>query len=180
MKIQPLKSYKPPVYPTMQEARRDARLLERLPKRWKKNSSLAPLIGTGLAFHLAGSGCKLFAEEKDGVEVRVLAVENEAQAAAKNISAFPVTRVAPILEEALANDGRGSFGCVAVSSPIFLPEHEAVELIRSELERAGLVLRTNVVLEGLNVPGPKSCTEEEYYEAYQKKEDWVNRNSAFW
>jgi hypothetical protein len=56
--------------------------------------------------------------------------------------------VAPLLAEALENDGRGSFGCVAVNPPTFMAEDEALDLIEQELRAAGLKLSANPVLEG--------------------------------
>jgi hypothetical protein len=60
--------------------------------------------------------------------------------------------VAPLLDEAMKYDGRGSFGCVAVNPPTFLSEDEAIELIRTELEAAGLKLKEGVDLDHVEVP----------------------------
>jgi len=56
------------------------------------------------------------------------------------------------LEEALANDGKGSFGCMAVTAPVFLSENDAIELIQVELEKVGLNLKTGVTVDGLHIP----------------------------
>lgn len=60
--------------------------------------------------------------------------------------------VAPALADALKHDGRGAFGCVAVSPPSFLAEDEALDIIRAECAKAGLKLREGVVLDRVETP----------------------------
>jgi len=151
MTIKPVKTYTPPAYPTYEESKQDAHLLERLPRRWGK--TLAPLLGTGILIQIVGTGCSQ--NDTQGKGVKITAVEPLGQKpknVADAVRAIPATRVAPILEDALANDGRGGFGCVAVSAPVFLSEDEAIDLIRAELEKAGLALQTGVSVDGLQVP----------------------------
>jgi hypothetical protein len=128
-------------------------LLERQPRRWGGSRSIATLLGTGLMIHIVGSGCR---SDSDGKPVRKTGIHIALQKALEDIEnklrALPATRVAPMLEEALATDGRGSFGCVAVSSPVFLSENEAINLIEFELKKAGLKLREMARLDGLQVP----------------------------
>ncbi|MCL1888659.1 MAG: hypothetical protein FWF96_07305 [Kiritimatiellaeota bacterium] len=154
MKIKPLKSYPPPAYPTRAEAKQDARLLENPPRRCGKGNPLATLIGTGFLFQIAGTGCRDKPVQNKDVETPVVEPleRNQPPARAAVVRAVPVTRVAPILEDALANDGRGAFGCDAVSAPIFLSENEAVDLIEAELEKTGLKFHDIVTVEGLRVP----------------------------
>jgi hypothetical protein len=170
MKITPLKSYAPPAYPTYGESKQDPRLLANLPRRWRKNPSLAPLLGTGILFHIAGSECRADEAEKDVANVKtVLPAEHEKDDALAIENARPlpaVTRVAPLLEEALAKDGRGSFGCVAISSPVFLSENEALDLIEDELGKVGIVLHDMVTVDGLEIPSG------------EKDDDWgMGRNN---
>ena len=151
MTIQPIKSYKTPAYPTYEESKRDAHLLERLPRRWGKNP-IASLLGTGILIQIAGTNSRGDEPVKD-VEVKIVEpLEQGRKAIANAVRALPATRVAPILEEALAKDGRGSFGCVAVASPVFLSENEALDLIQAELEKAGLTVQDFVTVDGLSVP----------------------------
>ena len=153
MTIKPLKSYKAPAYPTLQESRQDARLLERVPQRWGKNTSLASLLGTGILIQLAGTGrADEAATEAADAKIVLPAGQDEKDAAANAVRAIPVTRVAPMLAEALANDGRGSFGCIAISAPVFLSENEAMDLIEAELAKAGLKVKDMVAVDGLKVP----------------------------
>jgi hypothetical protein len=60
--------------------------------------------------------------------------------------------VAPVLGEALEQDGRGGFGCVAIDPPIVLSEAEAIEIIETELKAAGLKTELNVKVEGVTAP----------------------------
>ena len=160
MTIKPMKSYKAPAYPTYGESRQDARLLERLPRRWGKGSPAASLIGTGIMIQIAGAGR---GDDAQGNEAKAAIVERagqERKTVADAARALPVTRVAPILEEALANDGRGGFGCIAVSAPVFLSESEAIDLIEAELKKTGLEWKDIVTVDGLQVP---------------EKDDWASR-----
>ena len=162
LKIKPLKSYKPPAYPSIEEARLDARLLERIPRRWSARNPLATLLGTGLMIHFAGC-----ARNETGAPVPPpphgadFAGIEKSRNFSQAFRAIPATRVAPLLEEALANDGRGSFGCVAVSSPVFLSENEAMDLIVSELKKVGVELHDMVALDGLKIPGAPSAKNRE-------------------
>ena len=153
MKIKPLKHYKNPSYPTYEESKRDARLLEHVPRRWKNGIPLASLMGSGLLLQTLCAGCKDNHEPKESVAVKLANLfKKKNEAAADNARAIPATRVAPFLEEALANDGRGTFGCIAVSAPVFLSENEALDLIQGEMEKAGLRMRDMVTLDGVLVP----------------------------
>ncbi len=81
-----------------------------------------------------------------------------AKAAAKQNAAEQVqkvtTLVAPVLADALAHDGRGSFGCIAVSPAVMMSESEALDLIRTELKTAGLDLYKGVALDNVMAPIP--------------------------
>ena len=153
VKIKPLKSYKPPAYPTFHESRKDARLLQKLPRRWGRSKPVATLLGTGLMIHVVGSGCR---SETDGARAPGNRAQISLQKAPEdikvNVRAIPATRIAPMLEAALENDGQGAFGCIVVSAPVFLSENEAIDLIQHELEKAGLKLREMAHLDGLQVP----------------------------
>jgi len=162
MKIKPLKTYQTPAYPTHEETRHDPGLLGHLPRRWKQNNTLGSLLGTGLMLHIIGNGCKPNNPNEDKTDGRLSLVDKNAKnKKMDNIPTLPVTRVAPILAEALANDGRGSFGCVAVSAPVFLSENEALDLIQGELEKAGLKLHDMVSLDGVRVPAPSRANSPE-------------------
>jgi hypothetical protein len=62
------------------------------------------------------------------------------------------TTVAPFLEESMDSDGRGSFGCMATNPPIYMAENEAVEIIKTELQKAGLELADSFKVEQIQAP----------------------------
>ena len=150
MKIQPLKRAREPRYPTMEEARRDPLLLARMPVRWEKNSAFAACLGlfvvsaqaseTPLPDHLAAAAASVSPDRRPLIP--------ESSVEARKVASI----VAPLLDEALENDGRGSFGCIAINPPSFLSEDEALELIREELEAAGLELEYGTTLDAVPAP----------------------------
>ena len=77
---------------------------------------------------------------------------SDADAAAKAEAARRrvATLVAPMLQKALDEDGRGAFGCVAVDPPTFLSENEALNLIEQEFAKAGVKLRDCYELTGFS------------------------------
>jgi hypothetical protein len=157
MKIRPVQTYPAPGYPTREQARQDPDLLKNVPARWEKAPGFAALLGL---LALTSSGAEA---AEDGAPPPAAALDPEG--GGERGTAADVQRagaiVAPILDEALERDGRGAFGCVAISPPSFLSEDEALELIRTELEAAGLRLRDDAVLEDMTAPtGPAESRKE--------------------
>ena len=157
MNIRQLKSYDVPRYPTQSESQRDATLLERMPRRWTASQPFAALLGAGLL----AKAMLAQAEEKETVKPaqaeavqKPLAAGQREEAEAVRQTRRIATLVAPMLDEALAHDGRGSFGCIAVDPPCFLSENEALELIQDELEKAGLNLQDGMAVDNLEAPLP--------------------------
>ncbi|MBQ3811852.1 MAG: hypothetical protein II839_13660, partial [Kiritimatiellae bacterium] len=74
--------------------------------------------------------------------------ETAAAARAEAERAAVATVVAPILQKAMDEEGRGSFGCVAVDPPTILSESEALNLIEQEFAKAGVKLRDAYELTG--------------------------------
>jgi hypothetical protein len=56
--------------------------------------------------------------------------------------------VAPIFEH---GEGRGAMGCSAVTSPVFLSEEEAMQIVRDELGRQGIQLKEGITLKDTHV-----------------------------
>ena len=114
-------------------------------------------IGSALGVGFLGA---LLAQLAEGVEPAIqpppaAALDDEraasdADAAAKAEAARQsvATLVAPMLQKALDEDGRGAFGCVAVDPPAFLSENEALNLIEQEFAKAGVKLRDCYELTG--------------------------------
>ena len=155
MKIQQVNRYHTPEYPTLEETRCDAHLLERLPHRWMSARPFASLAGMGLLTKalMAHAEPSPVAAPAETMQTPINQAPSPAhkQTAVKQTKRI-ATAVAPLLSEALEHDGRGTFGCVANNPPCFLSENEALELIQSELEKAGLKLRDGMTVEGLEAP----------------------------
>lgn len=153
MKVEPLRRYDAARYPTMDEVRGDPELLRRVPNRWLHPGRWAALVGCGLLADAALPAA-------DGVTPPAAGGPATDQAPAGDRTQQPVDAavavhdawVAPLLAEALAQDGRGAFGCVAVNPPSFLSEDEAMELIRKELEAVGLRLEEGLALPDVEMP----------------------------
>lgn len=121
-----------PRYPTWDLVRHHpALLVERLPRRWRSNprvvaALVAAALGTGGAAAAGAAGASAKAN--------------------RETAAPPGERpVAVVLEH---GEGRGAFGCVAVTAPAFLSEEEARQVVEEELGRVGLRL----VRDGETVP----------------------------
>ncbi|MFH0879326.1 MAG: hypothetical protein V2A34_06400 [Lentisphaerota bacterium] len=161
MRIQPLRSYKTPKYPTMAQAALDPDMLSKIPRRWASSSCFATLMGVGLMTKALLSQAE---ETEEGRADKANIAQtpdriNQAQKPSAAEMAQQVKRatslVAPVLAEAMEQDGRGTFGCVAINPPTFLSEDEALELIRAELEQAGLHLEESVELNNVEAPVPE-------------------------
>ena len=155
MKIQAVQAYRGASgYPTLAEIQRMPELLARVPARWEQSSGFAALLGL-LALATAP---RAEAADNEAAPAAAALDPDVAVAPRDNASAVQKTAamVAPMLEEALDQDGRGSFGCISVCPATFMPEDEALELIRTELEAAGLRLQEGVELDNVMAPVQKS------------------------
>ena len=154
MQVKPVKTGKTPKcrsIPTAAEVAANPELVAPAPPR-------AP-SGIGSAFRVGFLGA-LLAQLAEGAEPAIqlppaaaLDAEraaSDADAAAKAEAARQsvATLVAPMLQMALDEDGRGAFGCVAVDPPAFLSENEALNLIEQEFAKAGVKLRDCYELTG--------------------------------
>ena len=113
MKLQSVKYYQQPSYPTQDYLLVHPELLRFVPKRWQHNRVvLTALAATACLIYSS----KSFAECEDD------------STKAKSI-------VAPIF---VHGDGRGSYGCEVVSPPVYLSEAEAFQIIQDEAQKAGI------------------------------------------
>ena len=154
MKIQAVQAYRGASgYPTLAEIQRMPELLARVPARWEQSSGFAALLGL-LALATAP---RAEAADNETAPAAAALDPDVAVVPRDNASAVQKTAavVAPMLEEALDQDGRGSFGCISVCPATFMPEDEALELIRTELEAAGLRLQEGVELDNVMAPVQK-------------------------
>ena len=154
MQVKPVKTGKAPKcrpLPTAAEVAANPELVAPAPPR-------AP-SGIGSAFRVGFLGA-LLAQLAEGAEPAIQpppAAALDAERAASDADAVAkaeaarqsvATLVAPMLQKALDEDGRGAFGCVAVDPPAFLSENEALNLIEQEFAKAGVKLRDCYELTG--------------------------------
>ena len=115
-----------PTYPTKLDALAAPGLLEKhVPAAWLGRREIAGALGVFLAANAAG--CRQEAATPVGSRGRL-----DPKAAAI---------VAPLFEHGRGQgESRWALACIAVASPTYLPEEEALALIRDELSKSGLVL----------------------------------------
>ena len=149
--IIPLKAYGTPKYPTIAEIGRAD--LSRVPARWQGLHAVAATVG---AAAMTLKAIALDAESaKPVADAPVVAVPDAAKDGAKPsavVAKTPVTDVCPLPPTAIAGEGRGGFGCVAMNPPVILSEGEALEIIEREFKRHGIELVDAPLLEGAMVP----------------------------
>ncbi len=151
MKVKPVKHMSKHLpLPTVLEAAADPTLLSVAPPRVPRG--IGAVLGAGLLGSLLAqtSGC---AKESEKPLVATLDADHaadDAKAAERAEAARQAvaTLVAPILQKAMDEDGRGAFGCEAVDPPIVLSENEALNLIEQEFAKAGIKLRDCYELTG--------------------------------
>ncbi len=194
MKISPVQRYRIPKYPTLAAAQCDPALLSATPARWGASPGFTALVGllTGLAARATADSDGAAGDRGPQAAVAQAPAEPRqapAQAAAPGVVQQATAVVAPLLAEALQNDGRGAFGCVALNPPTFLSEEEALEIIRTELAAAGLKLDEDVELDNVASPvkvgwraqfaGAEPATEEQAGAApgEEKREAWQGRSA---
>jgi hypothetical protein len=128
MNIQPVRGTVNPRYPSSDYLEQHPDLLSLVPERWRQNAFVLRVLG--------------------GVVGLVLAAQNSASAQQRTPG--PPSRVAPIF---VHGSGRGAFGCIAVSAPVFLTEDEARQVIQQEAKTAGLEFEPGALtLHGVDVP----------------------------
>jgi hypothetical protein len=113
MKLRPVKQYRQPDYPTQDYLREHPELLRFVPTRWQQNRVVLTA--------LAATACLIFSS-------KTFAASEAGSAKAKSM-------VAPIF---VHGEGRGGFGCVSVSPPIYFSEAEAFQVIQDEAAKAGI------------------------------------------
>ncbi len=114
--IRPTKFYRTPKYPTAEAVNANPLLLRRVPKRWLAK----PAVCAALTFTVT-SGLFSCASSDTSSETTTAA----------EVATAPSV---PLFEH---GDGRGTYGCVAVTSPLFLTEDEAAQVIIDEASRLG-------------------------------------------
>lgn len=133
MDVTPIRQYGAPRYPAREILDKHPELLRLLPNRWQRSA----IIGAALV-----AACGIVAVRWNTTSLQA--------------AADPPTKVAPVFQH---GEGHGSFGCDAVSPPVFLAEDEARKVIADEFrvlqnETKGQVQFTadGLVLKGIAVP----------------------------
>ncbi len=144
-KVNPLKRYEQPVYPTIDEI--GLADLSRAPARWARLRSVVASLGT------VALTMRAFAQDAAPVAPTMVAPRPK-DAKDKPAVAQPAvaTDVCPLLPVAGAGEGRGGFGCVAVNPPVMLSECEALEIIEREFAERGITLRDCPEIDGVELP----------------------------
>lgn len=134
LKTQPVKGYKNPRYPDLNTVLAWPDVLKELPLRWRGKKYMGVAVSSLLLLTLSACGDKL----------------TGAGSYAGNPDTIGKALAAPVF---FHGDGRGSFGCVAVAPPAFLSEEEAFDVIREEVEKAGIQLaQGGIALHGIGIP----------------------------
>ena len=150
-KVEPMKRRRAPAYPTIHEI--DCADLSAVPSRWAGMKSVVASIGTAA---MAMRALALEAADGAGAAVapaaEVAGRAEDVGPAARTDRAESPTDVCPLAAVAVAGEGRGGFGCVAVNPPVMLGEVEALEIIEKEFLARGVKLRDCPELDGVALP----------------------------
>lgn len=135
MKVQPVKNYKTPSYPTREEyLSQKNNLSKNLPDRWLNNK----VVAGALAFLFLGNNSDTnTASVKPNLNAIILDTEKSETLTIKKVkSDEKVPSIAPLF---IHGGGRGSSGCVIINPPSFLTEEEARQIIETELKKEGII-----------------------------------------
>lgn len=143
--VNPVKRYEQPAYPTIDEiASAD---LTRAPARWARLKSVIASLGT------VALTMKAFAQDAEPPAPTAVAPQPKGVKDKPTVAQTMVaTDICPLLPVAVAGEGRGGFGCVAVNPPVMLSECEALEIIEREFAKRGIVLKDCPEIDGVELP----------------------------
>ena len=147
-KVTPVRKLQTPAYPTIREIG-DADL-SRVPSRWANLKSVVASIGT------AAMALKSLALEANAAAAPAAPTaevpKRGAEAVRHEVDDASPTDVCPLAAVAVAGEGRGGFGCVAINPPVMLGEAEALEIIEKEFLARGVKLKDCPELDGVSLP----------------------------
>lgn len=147
--VKPKKNYSAPRYPTIHEI--GAPDFARVPTRWRGIRALASTLGAA-AMSLKSLALDAAAEPPPQVALSTAVAPDDASAKRDEKREVPATDVCPLPPAALAGDGFGAFGCVAMNPPVMLPEAEALEIIEREFAKRGIELVDAPEIDGVEAP----------------------------
>ncbi|MDR3226571.1 MAG: hypothetical protein LBT56_02735 [Prevotellaceae bacterium] len=133
MKIEPVRYYKSPDYPTIERYVYNPReFLRHTPHSWFGNTAVWTAL---VAFSIGGNSCKDGKKPaKNGIEI-VDTHENEIQQ--KKNSQKRKSFVAPVF---IHGEGVSAFGCVVIAPPVIISEQDAMQIIVNELNKHNIKL----------------------------------------
>lgn len=135
MKVQPIKKYKTPSYPTRKEfLSQKNNLQNNLPNRWLNNK----VVAGALAFLFLGNNSDTnTASVKPDSNTIIIDKEKLENPVIKNVKTDEnLPSIAPLF---IYGDGRGASGCVVINPPVFMSEADARAIIESELMKEGII-----------------------------------------
>ena len=132
MKVEPVKNYKTPAYPTIERyVYNPQEFLRHAPHSWLGNTVVITAL---LAFTVGGTNCVYGQIIKPNTEQSDKKPNKRDQ---KQREQQQISHIAPIF---VHGDGRGSFGCIVVTPPVILSEDDALQIIKAELAKHNLIL----------------------------------------
>jgi len=152
LKVRPQKHYRTPKYPTMRQTVHNPKLLKSLPGRWH----IRPAVCAALTFTITSGLYSCTYSDDGSLHSQGISVNSGSQ---NDSGSAGLT----VLEESLAGlnvplfeygDGRGAFGCVSVTAPLFMSEDEAAQIIADEAALLGVDIRqkNSPVISDANIP----------------------------
>ena len=156
MKVRPVRKTAPAPIPTAAEAAADPSLVVAPAPAARARRGMGAMVGAGLLGSLlspavgAANGLDSHIPATAPTTARAVPDPADAEVAARAEAEREAvaTVVAPILQRALDEEGRGFFGCIAIDPPMVLSETEALDLIKQEFARAGVALREKCEISG--------------------------------
>lgn len=128
MKVQSVRRYIRPRYPTCDYLTEHPELLGLIPERWRHNRLVLAVLSM----------------------VALLILSRQSLATDEDKAVPSASRVAPLF---VHGDGRGAFGCVVVNPPVFLSEDEARQVILDEAKNVDLDFAADTLtLKDVTVP----------------------------
>ena len=163
--VRPVTRYSEPAYPLRKRFLSTPDVLSRgMPRRWIRGGLAAAAAALGVAAGcMADRGDKQSsskpAASTDRIEPGDIAATTPSlSATGTDPSPMDSSIVAPVFDH---GPGRGAWGCIAVSPPVFMAESEAREIIEDELAKYGLKFSPDAyAIDEFLIPGIFDCEEE--------------------
>lgn len=131
MKIEPVRSYNTPEYPTAEVFFRTDTLTKYIPRRWRCNK----WVGKALMFVVLAGLCSCSAQTPMGDEKHTETTHTAEKETYGKEKGQKQNLEIPLF---VHGEGRGSYGCVSIAPPVYLSEDEAAQVIRETALEYGL------------------------------------------